>query len=51
LLLYLAAFALAWILPHISVAITSALAVFFAVADRLSGFASEDVANEEPASE
>ncbi len=51
LLLYLAAFGLAWVLPHVSVAITSALAVFFAVADRLSGFASEDVANEEPPAE
>jgi uncharacterized membrane protein len=44
--LYAAAFALAWIWPQAAVAITLALAIFFAVADRLSGFASEDVANE-----
>lgn len=46
LLLYSAAVALAWIEPWASVAITLVLAVFFAVADRLSGFASEDVADE-----
>lgn len=42
--LYALAFAISWLLPMASVAITLALAVFFAVADRLSGFASEDVA-------
>lgn len=42
--LYAGAFALAWAAPMASVAITLALAVYFAVADRLSGFASEDVA-------
>ena len=46
--LYAGAFALAWISPFASVAITLALAVFFAVVDRLSGFASEDVANKPP---
>jgi uncharacterized membrane protein len=45
-LLYLAAFGVAWIAPMASIAVTLALAVFFAVADRLSGFASEDVAEE-----
>jgi uncharacterized membrane protein len=44
--LYAVAFAISWILPMASVAITLALAVFFAVADRLSGFASEDIAND-----
>lgn len=43
--LYAGAFALAWVAPLAGVAITLVLAVFFAVADRLSGFASEDVAN------
>ena len=32
-----------------SFAITLALAIFFAVADRLSGFASEDIANDDVA--
>jgi uncharacterized membrane protein len=44
--LYAVAFAVAWIWPIGSIGITLALAIFFAVADRLSGFASEDVANE-----
>lgn len=44
--LYAAAFALAWLAPLVSIAVTLALAVFFAVADRVSGFASEDIANE-----
>ena len=43
--LYLIAFGLAWVEPLWSILITSGLALFFAVADRLSGFASEDVAN------
>lgn len=42
--LYAAAFALAWIWPLAGVGITLALALFFAVMDRLSGFASDDVA-------
>jgi TMEM175 potassium channel family protein len=46
LVLYLAAFGLAWIAPTVSIAVTLALAVFLAVVDRLSGFASEDVAEE-----
>ncbi|HEV7692501.1 MAG TPA: TMEM175 family protein [Hyphomonadaceae bacterium] len=46
LLLYLSAFGLAWLAPMASIAVTLGLAVFFAVADRLSGFASEDVADE-----
>lgn len=45
--LYVLAFAISWIWPMPSVAITLALAIFFAVADRLSGFASEDIANED----
>jgi uncharacterized membrane protein len=44
--LYAIAFALAWIVPLASIAITLALAIFFAVVDRISGFASEDIANE-----
>lgn len=44
--LYALAFALAWLAPLASIAITLALALFFAVMDRLSGFASEDIANE-----
>jgi uncharacterized membrane protein len=44
--LYALAFALAWLFPLASVIITLALAIFFAVADRVSGFASEDIANE-----
>lgn len=46
--LYILAFALAWLLPWASVVITLVLAVFFAVVDRLSGFASEDVADDAP---
>lgn len=46
LLLYLAAFGLAWFAPAVSIVVTLALAVFLAVVDRLSGFASEDVAEE-----
>jgi uncharacterized membrane protein len=42
--LYLAAFIVSWFLPLPSILITVALAVFFAVIDRLSGFASEDIA-------
>jgi uncharacterized membrane protein len=45
--LYLCAFGLAWIVPIASIAVTLVLAFFFAVADRLSGFASEDVAEPE----
>ncbi len=45
--LYAAAFALAWVAPAWAVGMTIGLAVFFAVADRLSGFASEDVAVED----
>jgi hypothetical protein len=45
LILYALAFVVTWIWPVGSVAITLALAIFFAVADRLSGFASEDVAS------
>lgn len=44
--LYGTAFLLAWFIPFISLLIALGLAVFFAVIDRLSGFASEDVANE-----
>lgn len=43
--LYVGAFALSWFAPLAAIGITLVLAVFFAVADRLSGFASEDVAN------
>jgi uncharacterized membrane protein len=45
--LYGLAFAMSFAAPLAAIAITLALAIFFAVADRLSGFASEDVANEE----
>lgn len=45
--LYVGAFGLSWLSPHAGVGITVVLAVFFAVADRLSGFASEDIANKE----
>jgi uncharacterized membrane protein len=48
LLLYVGAFGLSWLAPIAGVGITLILAVFFAVADRLSGFASEDVANANP---
>ncbi|MBK6704443.1 MAG: DUF1211 domain-containing protein [Caulobacteraceae bacterium] len=48
LLLYAVAFGLSWLQPLWSVVITSGLAVFFAVADRLTGFASEDITNEQP---
>jgi uncharacterized membrane protein len=44
LVLYFVSFGVSWLLPMVSVLITVALAVFFAVIDRLSGFASEDVA-------
>jgi uncharacterized membrane protein len=47
LILYVGAFALSWFSPLAGVGITLVLAIFFAVADRLSGFASEDVANAE----
>jgi uncharacterized membrane protein len=47
--LYAAAFALSFWFPLWSVGGTLALAVFFAVIDRLSGFASEDIADNEPA--
>jgi uncharacterized membrane protein len=50
-LLYVAAFALSWAAPLASILITVALAVFFAVIDRLSGFASEDVAEGDPGSQ
>ncbi|MBC7768536.1 MAG: DUF1211 domain-containing protein [Phycisphaerales bacterium] len=46
--LYVAAFVLSFWLPLASIAVTLALAVFFAVIDRLSGFASEDIADNEP---
>jgi len=46
--LYVAAFALSFWLPLFGIAITVALAVFFAFIDRLSGFASEDIADNEP---
>lgn len=46
LVLYLFAFGLAWVQPLWSIVITSGLAIFFAVVDRLSGFASEDVADD-----
>lgn len=45
--LYAAAFALSFVSPMGSVALTLALAVFFGVADRISGFASEDIANDD----
>lgn len=45
--LYVAACGLSWLAPLAGVGITLILAIFFAVADRLSGFASEDVANVE----
>ncbi len=48
-LLYACAFALAWWRPVLGIAITLALGVFFAVIDRISGFASEDIANEDEA--
>jgi uncharacterized membrane protein len=47
--LYAAAFALSWVTPVASIAITLALGVFFAVIDRVSGFASEDVAEDDDA--
>lgn len=47
--LYAVALSLAFVSPMGSVALTLALAVFFGVADRISGFASEDIANEEVA--
>lgn len=45
--LYAAAFALSWAAPLWSILITVALAIFFAVIDRLSGFASEDIAEDD----
>jgi len=42
--LYLLCVALAFLAPRIAVAGTLAMAAFFAIADRLSGFASEDIA-------
>jgi hypothetical protein len=48
LVLYIVAFALAWVQPVLAILIAGGLAIFFAVADRLSGFASEDVADEPP---
>jgi uncharacterized membrane protein len=45
--LYTLAFALAFVWPLAAIGVTLALAVFFAVADRLSGFASEDIANDD----
>jgi uncharacterized membrane protein len=44
--LYALALGLAFIAPLAAIGVTLALAVFFAVIDRLSGFASEDVAND-----
>jgi uncharacterized membrane protein len=44
--LYVAAFGLSFWLPIAGIGITLALALFFAVIDRLSGFASEDVADD-----
>ncbi len=41
--LYLGAAAIAWAAPLPAVALTIVLSIFFAVRDRLSGFASEDV--------
>jgi uncharacterized membrane protein len=46
--LYAAAFVLCFWLPLAGIGVTLALAVFFAAIDRLSGFASEDIADEEP---
>lgn len=48
LILYGAAFVLSWLVPLVSILITVAVAVFLAAIDRLSGFASEDVANKDP---
>lgn len=48
LLLYTLAVAVAVFAPLAGVAMTLALGLFFAVIDRLSGFASEDVAEEDP---
>ncbi len=45
--LYAIAFGVSWFFPLASVLITVALAVFSAVIDRLTGFASEDVAEED----
>jgi uncharacterized membrane protein len=45
--LYAIAFGLSWIFPLASVLITVALAIFSAVIDRLTGFASEDIAEED----
>lgn len=43
--LYAGCIGLSFVLPLASVAATLAMAAFFAVADRLSGFASEDIVN------
>jgi uncharacterized membrane protein len=45
--LYALAFGVSWFLPLASVLITVALAIFSAVIDRLTGFASEDIAEED----
>lgn len=42
--LYAIAFGVSFILPWVAILITLALALFFAVIDRVSGFASEDIA-------
>lgn len=44
---YVGAAALAWAAPLVAVALTVVLSVFFAVIDRLSGFASEDIETNE----
>ena len=46
--LYGCAFVLSWVAPFVSLLIALGLAIFFAVADRLSGFASEDLASDDP---
>jgi uncharacterized membrane protein len=45
--LYAVAFGVSWLFPLASVLITVALAIFSAVIDRLTGFASEDIAEED----
>lgn len=45
-LLYAMAFAIAFFLPLVAIGVTLALGIFFGMIDRLSGFASEDVANQ-----
>jgi len=49
--LYASAVGLAFVAPLAGIGITLALGIFFAVADRLSGFASEDIANQEDAAD